>query len=1031
MNTYNLNKELILNSKIKYDSSNKFYSIQEDPYFEIKVYKSKIILLEINATIDKGDFIEIYWKNSKNDQYTKEKNIRKKINKGIYSKYLFEIPQEDIFSIRIDPTNKKDSNIYIESIKSFSNKEEILSIYKNIPQNMSKSIFEYTDKISIITVNHNCSYYIKMLLDSIIKNVRYKNLEVIIVDNASTDDSLNIIKTYNDKLDIKIIKNKNNETYSKANNQAASISNGKYLLFVNNDVEVSEGWLESLLYAQKNEANVGLTGSLLLYPYSNNINNKSLYIQHCGIKFKKTNDGILPYNFKNGDMPESALKNTEKISAVTGASFMIEKEKFNQVNGFCEDYTYGYEDVDISLKMIKKGYSNYIVPSSIAFHYEFGTQSKQSPNIIKQRRLKNKEIFNNRWNKWLEKKIIEDLIEERKIFIDKKIKVAFAVTEAGERAKAGDYFTALDFAQAMKKRGWDIDFLQRKSNNWYQVSDDTDIIISLLDTFDITKVKCQNKNLITIAWARNWFERWVSTSFIKKFDYILASSEIACEYMEKKLGRKVHLFKIATNKDRFFNTGNIKSQFKCDYCFTGSYWNDYREIIDMLNPNKLSKFKFNIYGYNWDKVSKFKSYSRGFINYKEMVNIYKSTKIIIDDANRVTKPFGSVNSRVFDALCSGVLVITNGELGSKLTFNGKLPTYNTEKELTNKIKFYLENESKRKDLIKELQSIVIKEHTYDIRVNQLLKILKQNNKLNQTILIKTSVPNKEISHEWGDYYFVKSMIKEFEKLGYNVRMQFLNQWDEDDGDIDIVIMLRGLSKYIPKDYHYNIMWNISHPNSITIDEYYNYDTAYIASEYWANEIRNKKINNYTKVETLLQCTDPEVFKPYSEEKFEYELLFVGNSRKVFRRAIKDIIPTKYNLAVYGTNWNIFIDKFYIKGENIPNDELYKHYSNAKITLNDHWDDMKEKGFISNRIFDVLASKGFVITDNVKDLEKYFGNSVIVYKGKSDLNEKLELYINNEHLRQLKIDEAYNIVINNHTFKNRIQIIYNNIKRVFL
>ena len=891
----------------------------------------------------------------------------------------------------------------------------------------------YTDKISIITVNHNSSHYIKMLLDSIIKNVRYKNLEVIIVDNASTDDSLNVIKTYNDKLDIKIIKNKNNETYSKANNQAASISSGKYLLFVNNDVEVFEGWLEELLYAQKNKENVGLTGSLLFYPYcNNNVNCDNFFsIQHCGIKFKKTNDGILPYNFKNGDMPESALKYTEKISAVTGASFMIEKEKFNQVNGFCEDYIYGYEDVDISLKMIKKGYSNYIVPSSMAFHYEFGTQSKQLPSIIRKRRLKNKKVFNNRWNKWLEKKIIEDLIEEKKIFIEKKIKVAFAVTESGEEAKAGDYFTALDFAQAMEKRGWDIEFLQRKSNNWYQVSDDTDIVISLLDAFDITKVKCQNKNLITIAWARNWFERWSTKPFIKEFDYILASSEIACEYMEKKLGRKVHLFKIATNKDRFFNTGNIKSEFKCDYSFTGSYWNDYREIIDMLNPKNLSKFKFNIYGYNWDKVDKFKSYSRGFTNYTQMANIYKSTKIVIDDANRVTKPFGSVNSRVFDALCSGVLVITNGELGSKLTFNGKLPTYNTEKELTDKIKFYLENEGKREDLIRELQSIVIEEHTYDIRVNQLLKILKQNNELNKTILIKTSIPNKEISQEWGDYYFAKSMIKEFEKLGYNVRMQFLNEWDEDDSDIDIVIMLRGLSKYIPKDHHYNIMWNISHPNSITIDEYYNYDTVYIASEYWTNEIKSKKINNYTQVETLLQCTDPEIFKPYSDEKFEYELLFVGNSRKVFRKAIKYVIPTKYNLAIYGTNWNGFIDKLYIKGENISNDELYKHYSNAKITLNDHWDDMKEKGFISNRVFDVLASKGFVITDDVKDLEKYFNNSVVVYKDKSDLNEKIELYINNEHLRQLKIDEGYNIVINNHTFKNRIQIISNNIKRLFL
>ena len=93
--------------------------------------------------------------------------------------------------------------------------------------------------------------------------------------------------------------------------------------------------------------------------------------------------------------------------------------------------------------------------------------------------------------------------------------MAFAVTEAGENVSAGDYFTAMEYGEAMKRRGWEITFLQRKGQkDWYEVDEDVNLVISLLDAYDVRKIKCNNKNLITIAWARNWFERWASQPYI-------------------------------------------------------------------------------------------------------------------------------------------------------------------------------------------------------------------------------------------------------------------------------------------------------------------------------------------------------------------------------------------------------------------------------------------------------------------------------------------------------------------------------------
>lgn len=92
--------------------------------------------------------------------------------------------------------------------------------------------------------------------------------------------------------------------------------------------------------------------------------------------------------------------------------------------------------------------------------------------------------------------------------------------------------------------------------------------------------------------------------------------------------------------------------------------------------------------------------------------MYAKVKIVVDDANHVTSPWGSVNSRVFDALSSGALVLTNGLLGSQETFKNRLPTYTTSAELTALIRYYLSNDDIRVKLIQELSQLVMKEHSY-------------------------------------------------------------------------------------------------------------------------------------------------------------------------------------------------------------------------------------------------------------------------------------------------------------------------------
>jgi glycosyltransferase involved in cell wall biosynthesis len=317
------------------------------------------------------------------------------------------------------------------------------------------------------------------------------------------------------------------------------------------------------------------------------------------------------------------------------------------------------------------------------------------------------------------------IISDNGTFPEKPLKITFIVTEMGLNAAAGDYFTALELGEALKELGFEIEFLARNPRDYYYVGEDVDFIISMLHDFDPRKIISSNKSLVKIAWARNWFDGWVKQPYFQDFDIVFASSKVGCEFINDKNGKETVLLPIATNPSRFNDNISQRDEYLCDYCFTGSYWNDPRDIIEMLDPDDIP-FDFKLFGKNWDKISKFKKYNNGFITYFNLPEVYASTKIVIDDANRVTKNFGAVNSRVYDALACGALVFTNGEIGAEETFSGKLPIFKSKDDLKDLITYYLNNEDKRLSKVKELQKYVLENHTYKNRANRLKEVIGEH-----------------------------------------------------------------------------------------------------------------------------------------------------------------------------------------------------------------------------------------------------------------------------------------------------------------
>ncbi|RAP52861.1 MAG: hypothetical protein BZ138_02235 [Methanosphaera sp. rholeuAM270] len=922
---------------------------------------------------------------------------------------------EDTKNIYLDKVDNGLKELFREKrYLSEDQKNEIISLIRQDNKNNEIPRFNNIPLVSIIIVNHNGASHLTRLLN-VIDDTIHLDYELIIVDNASNDNSLDIID-FHHELPITLIKNQKNESFSYANNQGVKIAKGDYLLFLNNDTEPLDGWLNHMVDTLSSRDDVGAVGSKLIYPDcdSSKINREKSYtIQHSGIIFKGADGYTKPFNRDNSsEYADIRMRDTEEeIIAVTAACLLIRKSVYLEVGGFDTEYLYGYEDVDLCLKLYKAGYKNIYNPKSVLYHYEFGTQEKNNKKEVRNRRLNNQRIFIKRWNKWLRKELLDDLFNNKGFFTDRPLTVSFVVTQSDENTTAGDYFTALTLAKQLEKFGWNIKYQSRfksdKQRDWYQVDEDVDVLISLLDAYDLSKVKCKNGLLVKIAWLRNWFERWVENPSFSKYDIVLASSQYACDYVRQTTRKEAILFPLASDTEMFNEDMESDADYECDYCFTGSYWDAKREIIDYLDPESVD-YKFHLYGANWIKVPNLADYSWGFVKYEDIPKVYASTKLVIDDANHVTKEWGSVNSRVFDSLSSGKLIITNGSKGNQEIFGGKIPEYHSREELTDVLNYYLSNPHERDKKIEELRGIVLDKHTYRHRADTLKQILKEYYE-KPKIAIKTPVPKWEEIHKWGDYYVAEGLSEEFKRKGYIVKIQMLSEWDDfSDSDVDIVIVLRGLSRYTPKVQHYNIMWNISHSDLVPLNEYESYDYVFIASKHWTQELA-PRIN--VPVECMWQCTNSTKFYPEYNEKYKSELLFVGNSRKVYRKILKDLLPTKHNLSVYGADWEGIIDKKYIKGKHIPNKELHQAYSSCIILLNDHWEDMREKGFISNRIFDGIACGARILSDPVEGLDELFPGVVYTYHDKNELNDLIEEIIENP--REVTCN------IEGHTYEDRV------------
>lgn len=223
--------------------------------------------------------------------------------------------------------------------------------------------------VSIITVNYNQSKVTLDLLSSL-RKISYRNIEIIVVDNASPNDNPDILKK--EFPEIILLKSKMNIGFAGGNNLGVRASKGDYLLFINNDTEVVPDFLEPMVSLLENDRTIGMVSPKILFHHSPDI------IQYAG--YSPMNPYTMRQNLVGYRQKDIGQYNeTKETYAIHGAAMMVPRRVILEVGMMTEIYFLYYEEHDWCSRIKRAGYRVCFQPKSVVYHKESISTGKESP----------------------------------------------------------------------------------------------------------------------------------------------------------------------------------------------------------------------------------------------------------------------------------------------------------------------------------------------------------------------------------------------------------------------------------------------------------------------------------------------------------------------------------------------------------------------------------------------------------------------------------------------------------------------------
>ncbi len=225
--------------------------------------------------------------------------------------------------------------------------------------------------VSAIVVNFNAESCLEQCLKSIASSLSF-DVEVIVVDNASTDKSVDVLKTAaKENSNLQVIWNRENVGFARACNQALKYAQGEYILFLNPDCIILEKTLEDLVHTLEQNSKIGMVGPLIINPDGSEQAGARRKVPTPWRSLMQTLGlwRIFPsedFRLHKTPLPSKATE----VDAISGAFMLVKREALQEVGTMDEGYFMHCEDLDLAMRFKEAGWQILFVPHAKALHHK-------------------------------------------------------------------------------------------------------------------------------------------------------------------------------------------------------------------------------------------------------------------------------------------------------------------------------------------------------------------------------------------------------------------------------------------------------------------------------------------------------------------------------------------------------------------------------------------------------------------------------------------------------------------------------------
>lgn len=248
---------------------------------------------------------------------------------------------------------------------------------------MDKTSFGHS--ISIIIVNYNVRFFLEQALRSVFKASADLSVQVWVVDNASSDDSIDMVKQKFPT--VQIIENKDNVGFARANNMALRQSKADYVLLLNPDTLLEESSLSKCFHFMENIPEAGALGVRMIDGTGNFLPESKRGIPTPWVAFCKTFglSALFPFSkyFNTYHLGFLSECETAEVPVLSGAFMFIRMEALQKAGFLDEDFFMYGEDIDLSVRILQAGFKNYYFPETTIIHYKGESTRKGTVNYVR------------------------------------------------------------------------------------------------------------------------------------------------------------------------------------------------------------------------------------------------------------------------------------------------------------------------------------------------------------------------------------------------------------------------------------------------------------------------------------------------------------------------------------------------------------------------------------------------------------------------------------------------------------------------